>query len=78
MTQGIKDKVVLITGASSGLGEAAHVAERMHKASSIAIPADSFANMVVFAMSQREDADVNKILFKTDQTGVLILQQNIG
>ncbi len=29
-----------------------------------AIPADSFANMVVFAMSQPEDVDVNEILFR--------------
>jgi NADP-dependent 3-hydroxy acid dehydrogenase YdfG len=30
----------------------------------VAIPADSFANMVVFAMSQPEDVDVNEILFR--------------
>jgi NADP-dependent 3-hydroxy acid dehydrogenase YdfG len=29
-----------------------------------AIPADSFARMVVFAMSQPEDVDVNEILFR--------------
>jgi NADP-dependent 3-hydroxy acid dehydrogenase YdfG len=29
-----------------------------------AIPADSFAAMVVFAMSQPEDVDVNEILFR--------------
>jgi NADP-dependent 3-hydroxy acid dehydrogenase YdfG len=29
-----------------------------------AIPADSFANMVVFAMSQPEEVDVNEILFR--------------
>jgi NADP-dependent 3-hydroxy acid dehydrogenase YdfG len=31
---------------------------------SVAIPADSFASMVVFAMSQPEDVDVNEILFR--------------
>jgi NADP-dependent 3-hydroxy acid dehydrogenase YdfG len=31
---------------------------------SIAVPADSFANMVLFAMSQPEDVDVNEILFR--------------
>jgi NADP-dependent 3-hydroxy acid dehydrogenase YdfG len=30
----------------------------------VAISADSFANMVVFAMSQPEDVDVNEILFR--------------
>jgi NADP-dependent 3-hydroxy acid dehydrogenase YdfG len=29
-----------------------------------AIPADSFARMVLFAMSQPEDVDVNEILFR--------------
>jgi NADP-dependent 3-hydroxy acid dehydrogenase YdfG len=40
------------------------MAERMRKVYSIAIPADSFAGMVVFAMSQPEDVDVNEILFR--------------
>ena len=31
---------------------------------SIAIPADSFAQVVAFAMSQPEDVDVNEILFR--------------
>jgi NADP-dependent 3-hydroxy acid dehydrogenase YdfG len=31
---------------------------------SVAVPADSFASMVVFAMSQPEDVDVNEILFR--------------
>ncbi len=30
----------------------------------IAIPADSFARAVAFAMSQPEDVDVNEILFR--------------
>ena len=30
----------------------------------IAIPANSFASMVVFAMSQPDDVDVNEILFR--------------
>src|SRR5215211_103739 len=30
----------------------------------VAVPADSFANIVVFAMSQPEDVDVNEILYR--------------
>ena len=30
----------------------------------LAIPADSFANMVIFAMTQPEDVDANEILFR--------------
>jgi NADP-dependent 3-hydroxy acid dehydrogenase YdfG len=30
----------------------------------VAIPADSFANMVIFAMSQPDDVDLNEILFR--------------
>jgi NADP-dependent 3-hydroxy acid dehydrogenase YdfG len=40
------------------------VAERIRKVYAIAIAADSFANMLVFAMSQPEDVDVNEILFR--------------
>jgi NADP-dependent 3-hydroxy acid dehydrogenase YdfG len=40
------------------------VAERIRKVYSIAVPADSFANMGVFAMSQPEDVDVNEILYR--------------
>ena len=36
----------------------------MRKAYEGAIPAESFANMVAFAMSQPEDVDVNEILFR--------------
>jgi NADP-dependent 3-hydroxy acid dehydrogenase YdfG len=39
-------------------------AERVRGIYQIAIPADSFANMVVFAMSQPDDVDVNEILFR--------------
>jgi NADP-dependent 3-hydroxy acid dehydrogenase YdfG len=36
----------------------------------LAIPADSFARMVTFAISQPEDVDVNEILFRpTRQEG---------
>jgi NADP-dependent 3-hydroxy acid dehydrogenase YdfG len=31
---------------------------------SVAIPADSFANMVIFAMSQPDDVDINEILYR--------------
>src|SRR5512132_1355207 len=41
------------------------VAERLQKFyAEIAIPADSFARAVVFAISQPEDVDVNEILFR--------------
>ncbi|RDJ11469.1 SDR family oxidoreductase [Rhizobium grahamii] len=40
------------------------VAERIRKVYELAIPADSFASMVAFAMSQPEDVDVNEILFR--------------
>jgi NADP-dependent 3-hydroxy acid dehydrogenase YdfG len=40
-------------------------AERVHKFyEAIAIPADSFARAVAFAMSQPEDVDINEILFR--------------
>ena len=40
-------------------------AERVKKAyAAVAIPADSFARAVVFAMSQPEDVDVNEILYR--------------
>jgi NADP-dependent 3-hydroxy acid dehydrogenase YdfG len=34
------------------------------KATTIAIPADSFARMVAFAINQPDDVDVNEILFR--------------
>jgi NADP-dependent 3-hydroxy acid dehydrogenase YdfG len=41
------------------------IAERIHKFyQEIAIPAESFARAVAFAMSQPEDVDVNEILFR--------------
>ncbi|MBP2315419.1 hypothetical protein [Azospirillum soli] len=40
------------------------VAETMRKAYERAIPADSFARAVAFAMSQPEDVDINEILFR--------------
>ena len=40
------------------------IAERIRKFYEIAIPAESFADMVVFAMSQPENVDVNEILFR--------------
>lgn len=41
------------------------VAERMHEFyRSTAIPADSFARAVAFAMNQPEDMDINEILFR--------------
>lgn len=40
------------------------MAERIRRSYEIAIPAESFADMVVFAMSQPEYVDVNEILFR--------------
>ena len=40
------------------------VAENVRRVYENAIPADSFASMVIFAMSQPEDVDVNEILFR--------------
>jgi NADP-dependent 3-hydroxy acid dehydrogenase YdfG len=43
----------------------ADVAERVRQFyEQFALPADSFANMVAFAMSQPEDVDINEILFR--------------
>jgi NADP-dependent 3-hydroxy acid dehydrogenase YdfG len=43
----------------------ADIAERIRKFyKEIAIPAESFARAVVFAMSQPEEVDVNEILFR--------------
>jgi NADP-dependent 3-hydroxy acid dehydrogenase YdfG len=40
------------------------IAEKVRKAYEIAIPADSFARAVAFAISQPDDVDVNEILFR--------------
>jgi NADP-dependent 3-hydroxy acid dehydrogenase YdfG len=40
------------------------IAEKVRKAHEIAIPAESFARAVAFAMSQPEEVDVNEILFR--------------
>ena len=41
------------------------IAERMHQFyAAVAIPADSFARAVAFAISQPEEVDVNEILFR--------------
>ena len=40
------------------------IAENMRKAYELAIPADSFARAVAFAISQPEDVDVNEILYR--------------
>ena len=51
---------------SNGLGKEANSTKtdihRFYEA--FAIPADSFARAVAFAMSQPEDVDVNEILFR--------------
>ena len=40
------------------------IAARVRKVYELAIPADSFARAVAFAMSQPEDVDINEILFR--------------
>ena len=40
------------------------IAETIRKVYELAIPADSFARAVVFAMSQPDDVDINEILFR--------------
>ena len=40
------------------------IAANVRQAMAIAVPADSFATMVIFAMSQPEEVDVNEILFR--------------
>ena len=40
------------------------IAENVRKGYETALPADSFARMVAFAMSQPEDVDINEILFR--------------
>jgi len=40
------------------------VAASVREAMKRALPADTFANMVVFAMSQPDDVDINEILFR--------------
>jgi NADP-dependent 3-hydroxy acid dehydrogenase YdfG len=40
------------------------IAETVRKIFEIAVPAETFANMVVFAMSQPDEVDVNEILFR--------------
>jgi hypothetical protein len=44
--------------------QCARIAERHKFYNEIAIPAESFARAVAFAMSQPEDVDVNEILFR--------------
>jgi NADP-dependent 3-hydroxy acid dehydrogenase YdfG len=40
------------------------VAEGVRKIYDIAVPADTFARVVLFAISQPEDVDVNEIVFR--------------
>jgi hypothetical protein len=40
------------------------VAERIRNVHAIAVPADSFARAVAFAMSQADDVDVNEVLYQ--------------
>ena len=43
------------------------VQANVRRAIEIALPAETFAEMVVFAMSQPEDVDVDEILFRPTQ-----------
>jgi NADP-dependent 3-hydroxy acid dehydrogenase YdfG len=50
---------------ASTAGAAPEAAERIRKFyEEMAIPADSFARAVAFAVSQPEDVDVNEIVFR--------------
>ena len=40
------------------------IAEKVRKSHDIAIPAESFARAVAFAISQPDEVDVNEILFR--------------
>ncbi len=95
MNDNIRDKVVVITGAGSGLSEGlrmevkpynlrttvispgevdtelpSHIKDQepavgiLKFDAGCAIPADSFARAVNFAMSQPDDVDINEILFR--------------
>jgi NADP-dependent 3-hydroxy acid dehydrogenase YdfG len=69
MTEHIAGKVVVITGASSGLGEAAarHLSAL---GASVSLGArrierlNLFARAVAFAIAQTEDIDINEILYR--------------
>lgn len=43
------------------------IAQNYRKSYELAIPAESFARAVVFAMSQPDDVDINEILFRPTQ-----------
>jgi NADP-dependent 3-hydroxy acid dehydrogenase YdfG len=40
------------------------IAENIRKVYELAVPAESFARAVAFAMTQPEDVDVNEILYR--------------
>jgi NADP-dependent 3-hydroxy acid dehydrogenase YdfG len=83
MSSTIAGKVVVITGASSGLGEATARLLSAEGAGSVndpdagarirafyaevAVPAVSFARAVAFAIGQPDDVDINEILFRPTQ-----------
>jgi NADP-dependent 3-hydroxy acid dehydrogenase YdfG len=66
MTEGIKDKIVVVTGASSGLGEATTGLRRQRtsRRAAVAVQAELFARAVAFALNQPPDGDINEILYR--------------
>jgi NADP-dependent 3-hydroxy acid dehydrogenase YdfG len=64
---GIRTTIISPGAVASELSETISepdVLEAIRAANEIAIPADSFARMVAFAISQPSDVDVNEILFR--------------
>lgn len=65
MNQNIEGKVIVITGASSGMGEAADVQQaNKDDVGAVGLSSESFARVVAFAISQPEDMDINEIIFR--------------
>lgn len=63
MSINIEGKIVVITGASSGLGEAT-TRLLSQEGATVMLPIHS-GGQSAFAMSQPKDVDVNEILFRT-------------
>ena len=66
MSNNIEGKAIVITGAAelaNSITEPAFAKNIQKFYEAFAIPADSFARAVDFAMRQSDDVDVNKILF---------------
>ncbi len=65
MNQNIEGKVIVNTGASSGMGEAADVQQaNKDDVGAVGHSPESFARVVAFAIIQPEDMDFNEIIFR--------------